>query len=344
MKAGADLALEQLDGKLGGIPAEFIYEDGRRDPLVGKQAADKLVKSDQVDFVIGSSFSNVMMAIYGPITRAETFLISPNPGPAPLAGKRCNKYFFSVPFQNDQPAEAIGKYMTDNGFETAYILGPNYQAGKDILAGFKRTFGGKIVGEVYTPLEQTDFSAELSAVRAANPDGVFVFYPGGLGIQFVKQYARAGLKGEIPLGSAFTVDNATLLAQGEDAIGVMSALQWAIDMDNPANKRFVEGFRAKYDFLPAGYAQQAYDAVMLINGAVEMVGGNLDDKDALHAALLSAPFESTRGDFRFNTNQFPIHDMVLREVKQNEQGELIASYTGVIGEDMADPYASDCKM
>lgn len=344
MQAGADLALEQLGGEFAGRPVEFIYADSQRRPDVGKQAADKLVKSDEVDFVIGSSFSNVMMAIHGAVTRAETFLISPNAAPAPLAGRRCNKYFFSIPFQNDQPSEAMGKYMTDEGFETAFILAPNYQAGKDLLAGFKRRFEGEIVAETYTPLSQTDFSAELSAIRDADPDGVFVFYPGGLGIQFVKQYAQAGLRGEIPLLSAFTVDNATLPAQGADAKGVLSALPWAIDMDNAANNRFVEGFREAYDFLPAGYAQQAYDAVMLVNGAVEKLGGDLSDKDAVHAALKSAPFDSVRGDFEFNSNQFPIHDMVLRRVRTNERGEVIASYDGVIGEDMVDAYVDECAM
>lgn len=344
MKRGAELAYEELGGTLGGRQAEFIFEDDQRKPDVGKQAAERLVRSEKVDLVVGASFSNVMMAIHRPVTRARTLLLSPNPAPAPLAGEDCSPYYFAVPFQNDQPSEAIGIHLNEIGVENAFILAPNYQAGRDLLQGFKRTFKGKLLGEIYTPLEQTDFSAELTEIRSANPQAVFVFYPGGLGIQFVKQYSQAGLKDSIPLHTAFTVNGATLGAIGEDGLGVTSASQWAYDLPNDANKAFVSAYRAKYGRIPSEFAAQAYDTIRLIDAAAKAVGGEVEDTEAMAAAIKAADFDSVRGDFRFNTNNHPIHDMHLLSVKKDDAGELVASAQSVIVEDMADSYVDQCPM
>lgn len=345
MQKGADLALEMLGGKLGGKPAEFLYEDDQRKPDVGKKVAEKLVRSDDVDVVIGSSFSNVMMAIHRPITRADKIVLSPNPAPAPLAGEDCNPNYFAVPFQNDQLAEAVGVHLTNEGVENAFILAPNYQAGRDLLAGFKRTYEGEILGEIYTPLDQTDFSAELTQVKAADPEAVFVFYPGGLGIQWVKQYAQAGMKDDIPLYSAFTYFNgAALNAIGEAGLGLQSAAQWTIDLPNEANQEFVAAFREKYDSPPSDFAAMAYDSVRLIDSAVAKVGGNVDDTDAFRAAIREADFASVRGEISFNTNNHPIQDMYLATVEQDDSGNYVAVSSGVIAEDMKDVYAESCDM
>jgi len=344
MQKGADLALEMLEGKLGGKAAEFIYEDDQRKPDVGKEAAERLTRSEDVDVVIGSSFSNVMMAIHRPITRAGKIVLSPNPAPAPLAGDNCDPNYFAVPFQNDQLAEAIGTHLSAEGVGSAFILAPNYQAGRDLLEGFKRTYTGEIVGEIYTPLEQTDFSAELTQVKSTDPDAVFVFYPGGLGIQWVKQYAQAGLKEDTPLYSAFTYFNgAALNAIGEAGLGLKSAAQWTIDLPNDANQEFVEAFRAKYDSPPSDFAAMAYDAVRLIDSAAAKVD-DVDDTDAFRAALREADFASVRGEFKFNTNQHPIQAMYLATVEADEDGNYIAVSESVIEEAMEDSYAKDCSM
>lgn len=341
MKRGTDLALEQLGGKLGGMKTEFLYEDDQQKPEIGMQAAGRLVRSEKVNFVVGSSYSNVMMAIHGPVTKSKTFLLSPNPAPAPFAGADCNPYYFATPFQNDQPAEAIGKYMSDQGIKNVYIMAPNYQGGRDFVNGFKRNFKGQILGEVFTPLNQTDFSAELTALRAANPDAVFAAYPGGLGVQFIKQFDQAGLK-KIPVYSAFTVNGAVLPAMGESALGVKSASHWAVNLDNPGNKRFVQGFEKKYNAIPSEFAAQAYDVIMMIDGALRKTGGKLDE-ESLRKALQSADFESVRGKFTFNENNHPIENFYLLNVSKDSQGRLVQISEGVIAENMADIYAKDCK-
>lgn len=345
MKNGADLALEMLDGKLGDREAEFIYEDDQRKPDVGKEAAERLTRSEDVDVVIGSSFSNVMMAIHRPIVRADKIVLSPNPAPAPLAGKDCNANYFAVPFQNDQLSEAVGLQLNKQGVKNAFILAPNYQAGRDLLEGFKRTFEGEILGEIYTPLEQTDFSAELTQVKNADPDAVFVFYPGGLGIQWVKQYAQAGLKDDTPLYSAFTYFNgAALNAIGDAGLGLYSAAQWTIDLPNDANKEFVAAYRKKYDTAPSDFAAMAYDAVRLINGAVTDLDGDIGDTETFLKAIHAANFQSVRGKFKFNTNNHPIQDMYLAKVVKDDKGGFVAVSEGVIVEDMVDSYVDQCDM
>ena len=345
MQRGGELALEQLGGRIGNRDAVFIFEDDQRKPDIGKQAAERLVRSQKVDAVIGASFSNVMMAIYRPVIRAKTLLLSPNPAPAPLAGKDCSPYYFATPFQNDQPAEAVGIHLNKIGVKNAFILAPNYQAGRDLLAGFKRHFKGELAGEIYTPLDQTDFSAELTAIRSAGPEAVFVFYPGGLGIQFVKQYAQAGLKDTIPLHSAFTVNGATLGAIGEEGLGVTSGSQWSYDLANDANKKFVEAYRAKYSAIPSEFAAQTYDAVMLLDSAARAVGGRIEDTGAMIPELRKADFNSVRGaSFRFNTNHHPIQDMYLLVVKKNDKGELVAAIDSKIVEALPDAYVGDCPM
>ncbi|MBU2891388.1 ABC transporter substrate-binding protein [Celeribacter halophilus] len=344
MRNGVELAYEQLGGKLGGVDAELIYEDDQRKPDIGKQAAEKLVRSEKVDFVIGPSFSNVMMAVHRPVVRAKTILISPNPAPAPLAGEDCNPYYFAVPYQNDQPAEAAGTYMNDHGIKKVYLLAPNYQAGRDVMEGFKRTYKGEVLGEVYTSLEQTDFSAELTAMKAASPEAVFAFYPGGLGIQFVKQYDQSGAKLSTPLYTVYTLFNgAANEAVGDAGLGVYASTPWTYNLDNPANTQFVAAYQEKYGTLPSAFAAMAYDSLRLIDGSIA-AAGSADDLKAVRNAMTSAPFQSVRGDFEFNTNNHPIESMYLGQVEKDENGQYVLSNQATIVEHMPDAYAGECKM
>ncbi len=343
MKKGADLALEMSGGKLGGLDAHFTYEDDQRKPDVGKTAAEKLTRSEKVDFVIGPSYSNVMMAVHTPVIRSRTILISPNPAPADLAGKSCNENYFVVPFQNDQPSEALGLHLNEKGVKRVFVVAPNYQAGKDVVDGFKRTFKGEIVSEIYTSLEQNDFSAEMTEIKSRAPEAVLAFMPGGLGVQFVKQYDQAGLKNTAGLYTVFTVFNGVSLdAIGAAADGVYSVDQWTYDLDNDANRAFVEAFQKKYGTLPSNFAAMAFDSVRLIDGAVAAAGG-IGDMDAVRKAMKDAKFHSVRGDFAFNTNQHPIHSMYLAKVA-DENGVRAVRREAVIAEKMGDSFAADCVL
>ena len=344
IRDGFELALMQRDGKLGGMPAELIVVDDARKVENAKQIAQRMLKQDDVDVVTGIVWSNLAMAVVPTVTRAGKFYISPNAGPSALAGKRCHPNYFNVAWQNDNLHEAMGQYVTDQGFENVYLMAPNYPAGKDAISGFKRFYKGNIAAEVYTKLGQVDYAAEIANLRAAGPDAVFFFLPGGMGINFVKQYAQSGLMADAPLfGPAFSFDEGILKAVGEAALGTLNTSQYTHDLDNPANQAFAAAFMEAYGRKPSLYASQGYDAALLIDSAVAKVGGDLSDADAFREALRAADFASPRGAFRFGPNQHPIQDIYVREVVRD--GEGVTNRTlGKVFTDHADAYAAECSM
>src|SRR6476661_409941 len=268
MRNSFELALDHMGRKMGGLPVEVVYEDDTFKPEVGKQKTDKLIESDKVDFIVGYIWSNVLLASMKSAVDAKTFLITSNAGPHQIAGEQCSPFIFSTSWQNDQTPQAMGHYMNQKNVKTLYLLGPNYAAGKDMLAGVASTYKGKVIGEDLTKWpDQLDFSAELSKVKAAKPDALFVFYPGAAGVQFLNQYVQAGLKGQVPLYTAFTIDSLSLPRQGEFALGIPGAQAWVNDLPNEANKKFVADFKAKHKAYPSFYGAQSYDAVGLIDSA-----------------------------------------------------------------------------
>ncbi len=342
MKNAFELGMEHVGGRLGGMETEVIYADDKRKPDVAKQLVNKMIKKDRVHFVTGIIWSNLLVAIHGPVTRSNTFLISSNAGAGAVAGKRCSKNFFNVSFQNDVMPEGMGKYMTDKKINNVYAMSPNYQAGKDMIKGFKRMYKGKIVGEVYTKLGQKDYQAEISALRAANPSAAFIFLPGGMGINFIKQYAQAGLSKKIPLYSVYSVDALTLPALKDAAVGTFGVQHWSPDLGNSVNRRFVESYRKKYGKTPAFYAAQAYDTVMFLDNAIRKAGG-VGDRDKLRTAMRAGDFPNTRGTFKFNNNHFPIQNIYLREAV-NDNGNYVTKTLGVVLSAHGDAYAKDCPM
>jgi branched-chain amino acid transport system substrate-binding protein len=344
MKDSVELALDHLGRKVGGLEVEVIYGDDQRKPDVGKQLADEMLKKHKVHFVSGIIWSNVMLAVAPTVTREKVFMIGTNAGPHELAGKECSEYFFTTSWQNDETPEAMGKHMQDKGITDVYALAPNYAAGKDMIAGFKRYFKGRIVAEVYTKLGQQDYQAEISQIRASNPKAVFVFYPGDMGIQFVKQYAQAGLRGQLPLYSVYTLDEVTLPAVKEAGLGNFEARYWSPDLNNEANRRYVSDFKKKFGYTPSFYGAQSYDGMLLIDSAVRAVRGNLTDKQGMITAMRKADFKSTRGPFTYNVNQFPIQNFYLLRVVQNSDGEFATQIQSTVFEAHKDAYYKDCPM
>jgi branched-chain amino acid transport system substrate-binding protein len=345
MRNSFELALDHLGRKMGGKPVEVIYEDDQQKPEVGVQKSQKLIESDKVDFVTGYIWSNVLLASLKPVVDSQTFLISANAGPSQIAGEQCSPYFFSTSWQNDQTPQAMGTYMTQKGVKTAFLIGPNYAAGKDMLTGVRTTFKGQIIGEELTKWpDQLDFSTELSKVRAAKPEAVFVFYPGAAGVQFLTQYAQSGLKGQIPLYTAFTVDAITLPLQKDLALGVPGAQQWVNDLPNDANKKFVADFRSKHKNYPSFYGAQSYDAANFVNSAVVAVNGDLSKKDAMRAEMRKANYASVRGPYKYGNNHFPIQNFYLQDVAKDAQGNLTLKTVATIVKDSQDQFHDKCPM
>lgn len=341
---GLDLAIERLGGTVGGMDVEIVSGDTKFNPGEAVQQAAKMMDLDEVDVVTGLAASHTTMAASQPLLARDVLVMSANAGPSPLAGAGCNENLFVVSFQNDQWSQGIGQSMTDRGVKRGYFMGMDYQAGWDHTKAVIRNFGGEVVDEVYTPTSQLDFSAELSQLRAAKPDAAYAFYVGGAAIAFLKQYAQAGLQQEVPLYSMTAMSDPTLYkAQGDAALGLITGTHWNEELDNPQNKAFVTAYREAFGHTPSTYAASQYDAIMLLDAAIRKAGG-FEDRDALRAALRAAPFESVRGKFAFNNNQFPIQNIYMQQVAKDDDGQMYQKLLGLAAADVKDPYHQDCEL
>ena len=345
MRNSFELGLDHLGRKIGGLPVEVIYEDDTQKPDVGLQKTWKLIESDHVDFVAGYIWSNVLLASLKPLVDSKTMTVVTNAGASQFAGELCSPYLFSTSWQNDQTPEAMGLYMNQKGVKSAFLIGPNYAAGRDMLAGLKLTYKGKIIGEEYTRWpDQLDFSAELSKAREAKPDAIFVFYPGGAGVQFITQYVQAGLKGQIPLYQVFTIDELSLPRLKDLAVGIPGAQEWVNDLPNEANRKFVADYIAKYKSRPSFYGAQTYDAVGLINSAISAVKGDLSKKDDMRREMEKADFKSVRGHFTYGNNHIPIQNFYLQDAEKNAQGDYVLHTVATIVRDDPDRFHDRCPM
>lgn len=339
------LAMEMEDGRLGGTPVRLLVEDDALKPGQGKQIAERFLKNEKIRLVTGVVFSNVLGAVAPDVLDSDGIYVSPNASPSTFAGRECHRNFWSVAWQNDSLHESAGQAAMNLGFKRMFILAPNYQAGKDAITGFKRFYKGQIAGEVYTRLDQTDYAAEMAQIRAAQPDAVYQFHPGGLGIAFLKQYVQAGLSGTTPMVLASpSMDSTTLAAVGEAALGINVTAQWNSDFDNPASRRFVEAFTAKYGRTPTYYAQQGYDTALAIGAALKGTGGSVEDLAAFRKAMQPASFESPRGRFAFGANQHPVQDWYLLKVERGADGKPALVTKGKVLENHTDAYAGQCRM
>jgi branched-chain amino acid transport system substrate-binding protein len=345
MKNSFELGLDHHGRKLGGLPVEVIYADDQTKPEVGVQKTQELIESNHVDFVVGYIWSNVLLASLKPLIDSKTMTVVTNAGASQFAGELCSPYAFSTSWQNDQTPAAVGLYMNQKGVKSAFLIGPNYAAGKDMLAGVQQTFKGQIVGQELTRWpDQLDFSAELSKARAAKPDAIFAFYPGGAGVQFVTQYVQAGLKGQIPLYTAFTVDDLSLPRLKDLAVGVPGAQEWVNDLPNPTNRKYVVDYKAKYNASPSFYGAQTYDAVGLIDSAVTAVKGDLSNKEGMRKEMEKANFKSVRGNFKFGNNHIPIQDFYLQDAAKNPDGSYSLHTVATIVKDDQDRFHDRCPM
>ena len=342
VRDGFNLAVKNLGGKMAGREVEVVTADDELKPDAAVTKVKGLLERDKVDFVVGPIFSNILQAIHKPVTDTKTFLISPNAGPSSYAGKNCSPFFYVTSYQNDQVHEILGKVAQDRGYKRVYVMVPNYQAGKDSAAGFKLDYKGEVVEESSVPLGTLDFQVELSKIASLKPDAVFTFMPGGMGVSLVKQYRQAGLADQIPVLSAFTVDESTLPAQQDAAVGMFGGADWAPDLDNPQSRKFVAAYEAAYNSVPGTYAMQGYDAALLIDSAVKAVKGNLSDKQAVSGALKKADFTSLRGNFKFNINGYPIQNFYLTKVAKRADGKFETEIVQKVFENYGDRYAKDC--
>jgi branched-chain amino acid transport system substrate-binding protein len=345
IRDGFNLAIKLNGGKLGNLRAEVLIGDDQLKPENAKQLAERYLRLEKVDFITGVVFSNIVLAVAPDAINAKVFFISPNAGPAQYTGAQCSPFFFAASWPSEAYSEAAGQYVTSKGIKNVLFLAPNYVGGKDAATGFKRYYTGKLVDEMYTQLGQLDYAAELSKIRAAKPEALYVFLPGGMGVNFIKQFVAAGMSQDIQLiVPLWGSDQDIIRAVGDPMLGLFSVGHWSIDLDNPANRKFVAAFEQEYKRLPTGYASSGYDTALLIDSAVRKLKGKIEDKDALRNALRAADFKSVRGEFKFNRNQFPVQNYYLQLVGKGPDGRLVHKTIGTVLTNRGDAYVQDCKM
>ena len=345
IRDGFNLAVKHAGGNLGGIPLDLQIVDDQLKPDVAKQVVDRFMQQQKAHIITGVVFTNILLPVIPSILESKTFYVSPNTGPNDYAGAKCNPYFFVASWQSEDIPSAMGKFVSDRGIKNVYLIGANYPGGRENLSGFKRLYKGKIVDEIYTPMNQLDFSAELTSMQAKKPEAVFIFLPGGMGINFIKQFAAAGLSKDIQLFvPGYSADEDTIKPVGSALLGAVNTSFWGHDLDNAPNRKFVADFEKTHSRLPTLYAAQGYDTAMLIDSAVRKVKGKVEDKEAFRKALMAADFKSVRGNFKFNKNQFPIQDYYLRVVRTDEKGRITNRLMGKILTNHEDSFVSQCKM
>ena len=347
VRDGFNLAMKLAGGKLGGLPTEVVFADDQLNPEVGKQLTERLLKRDRVNLMTGVIFSNVMLAVWPSIEQSKIFYVAPNSTPTRISGEGCSPYFFSASWPNEGHHEAAGHFATSKGYKNAYLIAPNYPAGKDALTGFKRGYKGKIVNEVYTKVNQLDYSAELAQIRAAKPDTLYAFLPGGMGINFLKQFGASGLSKEIQLVvPGFVSDQDIIPAVGEPMLGLFDTSHWAYDLDNDANRRFVAEFEKEYKRLPSLFAEQGYTTALIIDAAVKGAEGKVEDEKAFRTALMRAPTQvkTPRGDWKAAPNGTPIQDYYVRQIVKDDKGRIVNKRVGTVLNGHVDFWAKDCKM
>ncbi|MEP4768486.1 MAG: ABC transporter substrate-binding protein [Roseibium sp.] len=343
MRDGFMLAVKQSNGGLGGLETSVIIRDDKLDPEHALKEVTELIEENGIDILVGVNFSRIMHAIHDPVVRTRTLFIGTNSGPAPIAGRKCSRYFFSTASQDDQVHETMGRYASLKGFQQVVTIAPDFEASRDAISAFRRHFKGTIARQWFPKLGQSDFTKELNEIAEMEPDAIYAFMPSGMGVGLINQFHTSGIKGIVPFLSAQTVNAASLPFTGEKAEGLLSAAHWAPNLDNQANKRFVREFGRMYNYPPSIYAAQGYDAAKLIHYSLELTGGQKNG-DVLMSAISAAPFESVRGDFRFNSNQFPIQDFYLVEGVRRSSKHYEMEATARIFDDVGDAYSGACRM
>jgi branched-chain amino acid transport system substrate-binding protein len=347
IRDGFNLALKLAGNKLGGLPTEVIFADDTLNPDTGRQLAERLLKRDHANLMTGVVFSNVMLAVWPTIRDAKVFYIAPNATPTAITGQGCSPYFFSTSWPNEAHHEAAGAFANSKGYKNTYLIAPNYPAGKDALTGFKRMYKGTVNSEVYSKLNQLDYSAELAQIRAAHPDSVYAFLPGGMGINFIKQFVGAGLSKDVQLiVPGFVSDQDIVRAVGDPMLGLFDTSHWAYDLDNDANRKFVAEFEKEYKRIPSLFAEQGYTAALIIDQAVRDAKGKVEDEKVFHAALMKAPerAKTPRGKMKEAANGTPIQDYYVRALVKDREGRIVNKKIGTILHDHKDFWAKDCSM
>ena len=338
---GFRLYVQEQGGKLGGREIEYFKVDDESEPSKAVDNMNKLIKRDNVDVVVGTVHSGVVMAMAKVAKDTNTLLVIPNAGARAVTGPMCAPNIFRASFSNWQPGYAMGKVAGEQGKKKVVTITWKYAAGDESVEGFKdgiKASGGEVVKELTLPFPQVEFQPLLTEIAAAKPDAVYAFFAGGGAVKFVKDYAAAGLRKTIPLYGAGFLTDGTLEAQGADADGLLTTLHYGDGLDNPKDKSFRAAYAKAYNVAPDVYSVQGYDAAQMLAIGLNAVKGDVGKKAEIARAIVAAKIDSPRGAFTIGPNHNPVQDMYLRQVSGKDNKVI-----GVATRSLADP-GRGCKM
>lgn len=342
-RQGWELALKQLGGKLGGVPVEVFYADDANNPGMAKQSYERLVKQNKIDVLTGIVTTPVIFALAPAVAQDEVIFLNSNVTERALGGAKCSPLVFTTGWHVDGVNETMGTLLRSQGKRKVFVMGGQWPAGREHIAAFKRGYGDPVAGEAYFKMGQIDFSAEIAQMRAAEPDAVYVFAFGPHSVNFMKQYAQAGLK-RIPLyGPSPLADEGTIPASGEAAMDVVSSGHWNDDLANDVNRKFVAAYVAEYQKEPTMFSEQGYTTALMLDAAVRAAGGNFKDRMAMRKAFLGVKLDTPRGPLGFAADGSPVHNIYLRKVGRNAKGEIANLTQQTIGSGVGPANAGECK-
>jgi branched-chain amino acid transport system substrate-binding protein len=338
---GFELFLAGQGGKLGGRTVTLVKLDDESDPSKAPQNVNRLLGRDHVDVLVGTVHSGVVMALVQAAREREVPLIIPNAGNAAATRELCAPTIFRTSFTNWQPSYGMGKVLATQGVKKAAFVTWDYAAGREAAEGFRdglATGGGEVTQVLTVPFPQTNFQPILAQLPGLGVAAVGAFFSGGGAVQFVRDYATAGLRAKLPLYGPGFLTEGTLPGQGEAAEGIQTALHYGDGLDNPKNNEFRAAFKARAGREADVFAVHGYDAAQLLAVGLAATKGDPGALKPLAAAMQEATIDSPRGRFRLSPQHNPVQTIYLREVRQGQN--LV---TGIAVADLADP-GTGCRM
>ena len=337
MYSGCELYWQETGWQAGGRKLEVILEDNEGQPAAALTKARKLVENDKVHMLAGVILSNVAYALVPYVEAQGIPTLYPINSADDLTQRRRPKWLIRTGFSAGGNMHPFGEYAaTVLGYKKVATLGLDYAFGWETVGGFHKSFedsGGQIIQKIWVPLNVQDYAPYLAQVKK-EADAVFVNALGRWTLLFAKQYADSGLRDRLPLIAGGTYSDEHVLPQlGDESLGVVSAHHYSASLDTPANRRFRAAFEKAYNRTPSFYSENCYTGARIISEAVRAIGGKVEDRAALMAALRQVEItDAPRGPVKMDPYGNPTQNVYIRRVERvggRLQNTVIHTYTAV---------------
>src|SRR5437660_7639467 len=327
MVNGLTLYLDEIGAQMAGRKVELIVEDSQARPDVALSKMRKLVEHDRVHLVAGVLFGHLGYALAPKIEEYKLPALFTVTAADDLTQRQKYRWVIRTGWASSHPSHPFGEYVAKTlGHRKVAVIASDYAFGWEVVGGFQRTFeenGGQVIQKLWAPLAVMDLAPYIAKIRR-DADAVLTMIAGASTLQFFKQYEEAGLKAKLPLIAGGPAgDESMLPSMGDEALGTISPLIYSGALDTPANRRFAKEYRARFGKVPSYFAETNYTSGRWIHEAVRSIGGNVEDREKLLAALRKVEIaDAPRGPVKLDAYGNPIQNVYIRKVERNREGEL----------------------